>query len=217
MKCGMMGWGLECFWTGFGSLCEKKDKQMHCITSLWMFPIYGMASMMAPLCHLLEGKKCHSPYQCCVNWPGRAFFPVFGFFCWKAGGGTRWYAGGRDCPGSVFDGILYFLWTDLPSLCILPFLLWPGKKFVFTLCLSMADLYPGLICSRAQPIVGGSHTVWLVELAASVCFAAWDDCGFKPCSRCRTIFEIAWYLGERRLVHKKEKVTYLRFHQHFFI
>lgn len=69
MKCGLMGWGMECFWTGCGSLYEKKDKQMHCATSLWMFPIYGLASMMTPLCHLLEGKNLMlrgSVYTACI-------------------------------------------------------------------------------------------------------------------------------------------------------
>ena len=55
MKCGLMGWGMECFWTGCGSLYEKKDRQMHCMTSLWMFPIYGMASMLTPLRLRLHG------------------------------------------------------------------------------------------------------------------------------------------------------------------
>ena len=69
MKCGLLGWGIECFWTGCGSLCEKKDKQMHCVTSLWMFPIYGMASMIAPLFHLMEGKNFvlrRSVYTACI-------------------------------------------------------------------------------------------------------------------------------------------------------
>jgi uncharacterized membrane protein len=69
VKCGLTGWALECFWTGCGSLYEKKDKQLHCATSLWMFPIYGMASMMTPLCHQLEGKNVMlrgSVYTTCI-------------------------------------------------------------------------------------------------------------------------------------------------------
>ena len=57
MKCGLMGWGLECLWTGLGSICVKKNKKMECATSIWMFPIYGMASIMSPLCHAMEGKN----------------------------------------------------------------------------------------------------------------------------------------------------------------
>ena len=57
MKCGLTGWGLECFWTGLGSICFEKNKKMECATSIWMFPIYGMASIMSPLCHNLEGKN----------------------------------------------------------------------------------------------------------------------------------------------------------------
>ena len=56
MKCGLMGWGLECFWTGCDSLCHKKDRQLKCATSIWMFPIYGMASLMEPLCRAIKGK-----------------------------------------------------------------------------------------------------------------------------------------------------------------
>lgn len=57
MKCGLLGWGLECFWTGCGSLYHDKDKKMKCATSIWMFPIYGMASVMSPLCHAMQGKS----------------------------------------------------------------------------------------------------------------------------------------------------------------
>lgn len=57
MKCGLIGWGLECFWTGCGSIRENKDKKMSCATSLWMFPIYGMAALISPISHLLKGKN----------------------------------------------------------------------------------------------------------------------------------------------------------------
>ncbi len=69
MKCGLMGWGLECLWTGCGSLCSAKDKKMTCATSMWMFPIYGMASVMSPLCHAMEGKNIMlrgSVYTACI-------------------------------------------------------------------------------------------------------------------------------------------------------
>lgn len=32
MKCGLTGWGLECFWTGLGSICFEKNKKMECAT-----------------------------------------------------------------------------------------------------------------------------------------------------------------------------------------
>ena len=48
LKCGLIGWGMECLWTGCGSLCGEKNKKMPCQTSIWMFPIYGMASVSSP-------------------------------------------------------------------------------------------------------------------------------------------------------------------------
>lgn len=54
--CGAMGWCLECFWTGLHSLQNREDKRFLCQTSIWMFPIYGMASLIAPISHILKGK-----------------------------------------------------------------------------------------------------------------------------------------------------------------
>lgn len=47
--CGFIGWCLECLWTGMASIIEGKDKKLHCTTSMWMFPIYGMACMIPPI------------------------------------------------------------------------------------------------------------------------------------------------------------------------
>lgn len=69
IKCGLMGWGLECLWTGCDSLYSEKDKKLKCATSIWMFPIYGMASMMAPLCQVMKGKNVllrGSVYTACI-------------------------------------------------------------------------------------------------------------------------------------------------------
>lgn len=50
LLCGFTGWCLECFWTGLVSLCKKKrDLKLTCQTSLWMFPIYGLAVFIYPL------------------------------------------------------------------------------------------------------------------------------------------------------------------------
>ncbi len=57
VKCGLMGWGVECLWTGCGSLCAGNDHTLPCKTSMWMFPIYGMASVMEPLCHAMKNKN----------------------------------------------------------------------------------------------------------------------------------------------------------------
>ena len=53
--CGALGWCLECFWTGLGAIRCHKDKMLRCQTSVWMFPIYGMAALFAPISKLLKG------------------------------------------------------------------------------------------------------------------------------------------------------------------
>lgn len=45
---GLLGWGLEVFWTGLGSAL-KGDVRLAASTYLWMFPIYGLAILMEPL------------------------------------------------------------------------------------------------------------------------------------------------------------------------
>lgn len=46
--CGLLGWCLEIFWTGLQSLQRRQLKLMgH--SSIWMFPIYGMAFLFAPI------------------------------------------------------------------------------------------------------------------------------------------------------------------------
>jgi len=45
---GLLGWGLEVFWTGLGSAI-KGDVRLSASTYLWMFPIYGLAIFMEPL------------------------------------------------------------------------------------------------------------------------------------------------------------------------
>lgn len=46
--CGLTGWCMEIFFTSAGSLL-KKDSRLIGRTSLWMFPIYGMAALIRPL------------------------------------------------------------------------------------------------------------------------------------------------------------------------
>ncbi|MDF2485267.1 MAG: hypothetical protein K0R46_1435 [Herbinix sp.] len=48
---------MECFWTGLDSLRKHTDKTLSCHTSVWMFPIYGMAACLTPICKKL---KTHS-------------------------------------------------------------------------------------------------------------------------------------------------------------
>ena len=54
--CGLLGWCLEIFWTGLKSLQRRQMKLMgH--SSIWMFPIYGMAFLLAPLSRRLSGRS----------------------------------------------------------------------------------------------------------------------------------------------------------------
>lgn len=68
-KCGFCGWCLECMWTGMGSLFSHKNRQLLCQTSLWMFPIYGLAAFFKPVC--IKIGKCStllrgSIYTLCI-------------------------------------------------------------------------------------------------------------------------------------------------------
>lgn len=56
LLCGVSGWCMECAWTGIGSMLGK-DKALNCHTSIWMFPIYGMAACLSPLTKTLASHK----------------------------------------------------------------------------------------------------------------------------------------------------------------
>lgn len=45
---GLLGWGMEVFWTGLGSAL-RGDVRLTASTYLWMFPIYGLGVIMEPL------------------------------------------------------------------------------------------------------------------------------------------------------------------------
>lgn len=49
VMCGATGWCIECFWTGLFSIFGKDRRCLPCKTSLWMFPIYGLAVIIKPL------------------------------------------------------------------------------------------------------------------------------------------------------------------------
>lgn len=57
IECGMYGWCMEILWTGLHSFL-KNDPKLRGFSSLRMFPIYGMASLITPLSRLL--KKCRT-------------------------------------------------------------------------------------------------------------------------------------------------------------
>lgn len=54
ITCGLLGWCMECGFTGLHSLRSHKDPELTCHTSIWMFPIYGAAAFLTPICKLLK-------------------------------------------------------------------------------------------------------------------------------------------------------------------
>ena len=56
VKCGVAGCCMELFWTTFCGI-RKKDYKLTAHTSLWMFPIYGMASVIKPMSGKLKKKN----------------------------------------------------------------------------------------------------------------------------------------------------------------
>lgn len=55
VTCGLVGWCLEVFWTGTGSLF-RGDPSLKSNTSLLMFPIYALAAFLKPLYKLIADK-----------------------------------------------------------------------------------------------------------------------------------------------------------------
>lgn len=53
VRCGIAGWCLEIFFTAMHAL-QKREMALCGTTSLWMFPIYGMGAIIAPLYRLLH-------------------------------------------------------------------------------------------------------------------------------------------------------------------
>lgn len=68
LKCGFAGWCIEILFTAFHSL-RRRDLSLRGETSLWMFPIYGLAFLFAPVCRLVKKKPFWfrgSFYACCI-------------------------------------------------------------------------------------------------------------------------------------------------------
>lgn len=55
IHCGILGWCLEISFTAMDSF-RRREPALKGNTSLYMFPIYGMAAFLAPICRLLKGK-----------------------------------------------------------------------------------------------------------------------------------------------------------------
>lgn len=51
--CGLTGWCMEILFTSAGSLL-KKDHRLIGQTSVWMFPIYGMAACIRPIYRIIK-------------------------------------------------------------------------------------------------------------------------------------------------------------------
>lgn len=55
IHCGILGWCMEIIFTAIDSF-KKRQLTLKGNTSVWMFPIYGMAAFLAPVCRLLKDK-----------------------------------------------------------------------------------------------------------------------------------------------------------------
>ena len=55
LRCGFTGWCMEIIFTALHCL-RRRDLHLTGTTSLWMFPIYGLACLLTPLCRLLKGR-----------------------------------------------------------------------------------------------------------------------------------------------------------------
>lgn len=53
LLCGFTGWCMEILFTSFDSY-RKRELKLMGQTSLWMFPIYGMAAFLKPVCRLVK-------------------------------------------------------------------------------------------------------------------------------------------------------------------
>ena len=47
---------MEVLWTGLGSIMSR-DPKLTCQTSIWMFPIYGLAAFLAPISQRVKDKS----------------------------------------------------------------------------------------------------------------------------------------------------------------
>ena len=56
IECGTIGWCLEIIFTATSNM-KGSDRRLKGNTSLWMFPIYGMAVFLKPISRLLKGKS----------------------------------------------------------------------------------------------------------------------------------------------------------------
>lgn len=55
LTCGLTGWCMEIIFTALHAL-RRRDMTLKGNTSLWMFPIYGSAALLAPVSRLLKDR-----------------------------------------------------------------------------------------------------------------------------------------------------------------
>lgn len=60
LLCGLCGWCMEILFTALHSL-RRRDLRLTGNTSLWMFPIYGSACLLAPFKRLFEHLNISRP------------------------------------------------------------------------------------------------------------------------------------------------------------
>lgn len=53
LACGLTGWCMEIIFTSLDAL-RRREMTLKGNTSLWMFPIYGSAALLKPICRLLK-------------------------------------------------------------------------------------------------------------------------------------------------------------------
>lgn len=56
IRCGLLGWFLEIIFTAFHAF-RKRDLRLTGVTSVWMFPIYGLMAFFSPVCRLLKNRS----------------------------------------------------------------------------------------------------------------------------------------------------------------
>lgn len=56
IRCGLLGWYLEIIFTAFGAF-RRRDLRLPGTTSIWMFPIYGLMALSAPICRLVKNRS----------------------------------------------------------------------------------------------------------------------------------------------------------------
>ena len=63
IQCGFIGWGAELIWTSLRNRIENHDKRLMGQSSLYMFPIYGMAALLKPCANRLRNKHHNRLYR----------------------------------------------------------------------------------------------------------------------------------------------------------